>query len=254
MAIFGGYLRDGLVTGAYTGFMAAANGIRFIVTTPAVWPLASVPVAILLPLTCALAWLGIWAAGHATTMVTGEPGTLWGHFWSWTLYIGLALAALLLALLAALALAQPLSGFALAKIVSAQERAITGRATEEAPFLAASYVSLKACLVTLVLTGAAFVPLFFVDLLFPPATIVTVPLRVLIGGWLLAWNFIDYPLSMRGLGLRSRLLWVARHFMPFTTFGLVWMLVLVIPGFYLLVLPMAVAGATTLVVERDRFD
>jgi CysZ protein len=82
--------------------------------------------------------------------------------------------------------------------------------------------------------------------------VVTVPLKFLVGAWLLAWNFLDYPLSVRGCGVRHRLRWVFTHFGAVTAFGLVWAMLLIVPGIFLLILPMGVAGATRLVVAAER--
>ena len=41
-------------------------------------------------------------------------------------------------------------------------------------------------------------------------------------GWMLAWDFIGYPMGMRLQGLGPRLKWVFRNFGAFTLFGLTW--------------------------------
>jgi uncharacterized protein involved in cysteine biosynthesis len=70
---------------------------------------------------------------------------------------------------------------------------------------------------------------------------------------MLAWDFIDYPLAMRGVGLERRFAWVGRNFGAFTLFGVLWALMIVLPGVQLVILPMGVAGATRLVVADERF-
>jgi CysZ protein len=237
--------------GVDAGLMAALKGIQFVVMTPALWPWALMPAVLLILLTCGLGGIGWWGAGHATVGLAGAPEGLAGQVGAWLLYLALVLAGLLVALLLALALAQPLSGFALEKIVLAQQRQLTGQAIAEVSLWTATLVSASAAFVTLTVSVGVLVPLFFVDFFFPPATLVTIPLRFLLGGWLLAWNFIDYPLSLRGHGLRYRLSWSSRHFAAFTSFGLFWSLLLVVPGLYLLVLPFGVAGATHLVVAAS---
>jgi uncharacterized protein involved in cysteine biosynthesis len=69
---------------------------------------------------------------------------------------------------------------------------------------------------------------------------------------MLAWDFIDYPLAMRGVGLEARFAWVGRNFGVFTVFGVLWALLVIVPGVVLLVLPMGVAGATRLVLADER--
>jgi CysZ protein len=233
------------------GLKAFGGGIGFILTTPGTWLYALVPIVIMLVLTCALGAAGLWGANWATDALVGEVQTIWGHVGSWLLYLVLAAAALVLALLLALVLAQPFSGFALEAITLAQERALTGYDMVRPPFLTVLFASLRASLVTLLVGGGAYSLLFVVGLALPPATVVTVPLQFLVSGWLLAWNFIDYPLGLRGMGVGSRLLWIGRNFGSFSLFGLCWAGVLLVPGLFLLVLPMGVAGAARLVIADE---
>jgi uncharacterized protein involved in cysteine biosynthesis len=80
---------------------------------------------------------------------------------------------------------------------------------------------------------------------------VTVPLKALVCGWMLAWDLFDYPLGIRGMGIWKRIKWIFRNFGAFTLFGLIWGAMAVIPGVVLVLLPMGVAGATQLVLKDD---
>ena len=236
------------------GLSAVLGGIGFVLVTPRVWFYAAVPALVLVLLACGLAGLAIYGADWTTRSLLDEPASIWGHVGSWLLRVLLALTMLLMAMLLALVLAQPLSGFALEAIVRAQERALLGDEPPRSSFLAALLASTRATLIMLIAGGVIYTLLFLVDLCFPPATVVTVPLRFLAGAWLLAWNFLDYPLSLRGLGVLARLRWTARHFEEFTVFGLTWALLLVVPGLFFLILPMGVAGAARLVVAGEMAD
>lgn len=240
------------MNGIAEGVKAAVGGAWFVFTTPRTWPWAAVPAVILLLLTCGLSGLGIWGAGWLNEQLVGQPETWYGYAGAWLLYVLLIVTAVTAALLLGLVLTQPLSGFALEAISLAQERALVGAASAEASFLLALYVSLKAALVTVPVAVVSFGVLFTIDFFFPPAVIVTIPLKFLVAGWLLAWNFVDYPLSLRGLGVRRRLNWMIDHFAAVTAFGLFWALLLPVPGLGLLVLPLGVAGATRLVVASNR--
>jgi CysZ protein len=166
----------------------------------------------------------------------------------------MGLAVIASASLVGLVLAQPLSACAMEKISLAQERAMTGRCRAELGFLRSLFLGVRVAVVTLLIGGAVLGSLFVIDLIFPPAVVVTFPVKFLFVGWLLAWDFVDYPLGLRGYGVRARLGWASRHFGAFTAFGLSWAAVLVVPCAAPLLLPMGVAGATRLVVAAERAE
>lgn len=233
------------------GLRAFAGGISFVVATPSVWAYSLVPLLLMLILTAVLGVFGVWGAWLAASQLVGDPATVWGQAGGWLLRLVLALLGLCAAWLAALVLAQPLSAFALEHIARAQERALTGQAPPPLTAARALLLSLRVAVVTGVLGLPPLLALALVGLFVPPAAAVTVPLGFLGGAWLLAWNFVDYPLGLRGVGVRGRLRWVGAHFEAFTAFGLAWATLLLVPGVFLLVLPMGVAGATRLVVASD---
>lgn len=240
--------------GVGAGLDAFISGIGFVVGTPSVWLYAAVPATILLFLACGGCVGGAVGAWETAFHIVGQEAGTWGQVGGWLLTVLLAILFILLGLLAALALAQPLSGFALDAIVHAQEKALTGRASPKASFLRCAWNALRVALLSFLFGVPLLVLLSLIGLLFPPAAVVTVPLKVLVCGWMLAWDFFDYPLTMRGLGMRARMAWMARHFLAFTTFGVCWALLMVVPGLVLLLLPMGVAGATHLVVAADRAE
>jgi CysZ protein len=232
--------------GVFGGVRAFAGGIGFVVSTPAVWGWSLVPagfVALLSLGLCGISWWGAWEASKA---LVGEA-----NFGTWTLTILFGLLGATLALLIALTLAQPCSGFALEEICRAQERAMVGLASPAISYWTSLLRNSKVIAATLILGSGSMAVLFVVEFFFPPAAIVTVPLKFLIGGWLMAWNFLDYPLGLRGMGLRASVRWVFRHFGAVTAFGLTWWSLVLFPGAILFLLPMGVAGATRLVVEAD---
>lgn len=238
------------------GLRAFAGGIGFVLGTPAVWAYALVPLLLVLVLSCGLGGLGIYWAPELAHRLAGRPEGALGQAGACVLTVLLGLAALWLAWLLAMVLAQPLSGFALEEIVRAQELALRGRAPAPLSFAGALLLSLRVTALTVALGMPPLLVLTLIGLVFPPATVVTLPLKFVIGAWLLAWNFLDYPLGLHGLGIGARLYWVSRHFGAFSTFGLAWALLLLVPGIFLVVLPMGVAGAAQLVVggarRRDR--
>lgn len=235
-----------------SGLDAFCGGIGFVIVTPRVWGYALVPIGMLLLLLCGLLGLGIWGSHHLSNSLIGPDAGLWAQIRYWGLMIALGVAAIFASALLALSLAQPLSGFALESIAHAQEMALTGTAAPKASFFAAMVSTTTAVAVALLVGGTLLAILFLISFFVPPATVVTVPLKVLVCGWMLAWDFIDYPLGMRGAGLEGRFAWVGRNFGAFTLFGVLWALLVVVPGVVLLILPMGVAGATRLVVADER--
>src|SRR5207247_1551412 len=134
------------------------------------------------------------------------------------------------------------SGFALEAVVRAQERSLTGCASPKSSTLACLVLTARVTLATLLVGLPVLAALFLVGVAFPAAVVVTLPLKFLVCAWLLAWDFCDYPLCLRGLGIRARLKWVGRRFGAFTAFGLAWASLVLVPGVILLFLPMGVAG------------
>ena len=232
--------------GALSGLRAFFGGIGFVLSTPSVWGWSLVPVGFMALLSVGLCGLSWWGAWEASKTLVGEA-----NFSTWTLTILFGLLGAVLAVLAALTLAQPCSGFALEAICRAQERSLIGRASPAIPYWASLRRNLKVIVATLVVGGGIMVALFVVEFLVPPAAVVTVPLTFLVGGWLMAWNFLDYPLGLRGMGFRDSVRWVGRHFGAVTVFGITWWSLVLFPGAVLFLLPMGVAGAARLVVEAD---
>lgn len=230
---------------------AFVGGIGFILTTPRTWPLAVVPAAILTILLIGLTAVGVWGAAELSDVLLGHDRGILGTIGYWILTVFFALIAFLIALVLALALTEPLSAFALERISAAQQLALTGFTPESPALFATIWLSLCCVSFGVVLGGLALVALFLINLFFPPAVVVTVPLKVLVCSWMVAWNLLDYPLGLRGMGLLARLKWVREHFGAFTLFGFLWVMVAVVPGIVLVLLPMGVAGATRMVLEDD---
>src|SRR5262249_10194954 len=110
--------------GPSDGLHAFFGGIGFIIGTPSVWGYALVPAAMALLLLVGLCGLGFWGVWHGLDAYLGEVSGFWATTGTWLLKVLLTLLSPLFAILLALLLAQPLSGFALEGIVRAQERAL----------------------------------------------------------------------------------------------------------------------------------
>jgi CysZ protein len=236
---------------AANGITAFLGGTVFVLTTPRVWPLAAVPVIVLSLLGGVLTALGIWGAIELSTSLVPAPRAGWVQFGYVTLAVALSLLAVLLAALASLGLTQPLSGPALERISIAQQRQLTTTEPPSQGLLKSIWISVRAMLFALIGGGLALVVRFSVSLMFPPAAVVTVPMKFLVAAWMLAWDLLDYPLGLRGLGIRDRLRWMRRNLSATMVFGSVSALVSMVPGAILLLLPVGVAGATRLVLKDE---
>lgn len=80
----------------------------------------------------------------------------------------------------------------------------------------------------------------------PLLNLLTSALWFLVGAWLLALQYLDYPADSEGLSLQQTLAVLRRKRLTVLLFGLSCYLLLLIPGLNLLLLPAAICGATHL--------
>jgi CysZ protein len=228
------------------------RGVAFVVRKPAAWRWAIVP-AVLAALIFSAMGLGavniaFRLARHA---LSSPEATAWTDVATWLLGLALAAAGLLVSLLVALALAQPLSGFALEEIARLQGLDLGSppppAIAPSRAFFRALAVGLTALAISLPLVAG----LTLVTLFVPPASCVTLPLKFFVTSLALAYDLLDYPLSLQGVSVRHRLAFMREHFMAVLGFGLTAAVLLFVPGLSLLLLPFAVAGATRLVVTAS---
>lgn len=239
--------------GFLTGFRAVFSGARFVFGTPSVWPYALVPLAVLCGLTAIFGWLSFALLGPA--LAQWLPASAGLAAWGVTLlrYLGMLLAASLGVILS-LALTPLLSGPALERIVERQERELLVGARAPLGFFAELLCGLRAqasaALFSLPLLGV----LFIVDLLFPPAAVVTVPLKFVIAALGLSWNLFDYALTLRGARVRERLELVRRYPAATFGFGVGCSLLFFVPCGAIVLLPIGVAAGTRTVWALLRHD
>jgi CysZ protein len=226
--------------GFFGGVGAFFAGVGFVVGTPGVWLLALVPVATAIALALVTLAVGTVLGLDAARALAPEH--------AWLLRVVFVVAAGLAALLVAVTLAQPLSGWALDRIVLRRELAL-GRQPpprSHVPWFVALPRALGVNLLGLAFGLPLLGLLFAVSLLFPPAALVCLPLKVLVGGLVMAWDFLDYSMALRAIGIGPRLAWIGRHLGAVLGFAMGAGVFLFTPGLGLLVLPMGVAGAATL--------
>ncbi len=235
----------------WDGLRAFFGGVGFVVGRPSVWGYAAVPVMWLVVLGGGLSALGILGATRAAEAFF-SGSTVWSAVGQWVLLLLLSAVAVLVAVLVAFALAQPLSGFALDRIARKQETELGGKEWPEPPLLDSMRRSVAVTLTGLAISLPILALLTVIELLAPPAVIVTLPLKFIVSALLLAWDFFDYPLGLRGASVGDRMRFIGRNFAAVLAFGSLGAVVLLVPGLGVLLLPFGVAGAARMVVWDDR--
>ena len=237
--------------GFFGGARAFFHGLGYIVTTPSTWRYAIIPMLVAMVLLGGFGALGVWGAIALTHVILGSASGALATVGAWVLEVVLGAVSLLVAAVIALSLAQPISGFALEAIAVAQEKSLGGREWPSQP-VAASFVRSLGVTLTGLALGLPFLGvLTLISVFVPPAAVVTVPLKFLVTALMIAWDLLDYPLSIRGMSVGGRLRFIGQNFGAVLGFGLASGMLLLVPGIGLLVLPVGVAGAARLVTEVD---
>jgi uncharacterized protein involved in cysteine biosynthesis len=154
-----------------------------------------------------------------------------------------ALMGLLLALLVVPQLAAP----ALEGLVALRERALGVGARPERGLWFTVSCGVRAQALGLALFGPVLVVAWVLNLMLPAATAVITPLTWLCTMGIVAWNLFDYPLTLRGIGARRRLVFLKRHLATCLGFGAAFALLFWVPCFGVLMLPIGVVAATEVV-------
>lgn len=144
-------------------------------------------------------------------------------------YLGLGFICLLLGFVFPLIVASPFYDYVSMKV----EESVTGKKAAEMGFVR-----------SILLMGEELKKVLFV--LFCSIIALFIPLlNIVVPVWMMSWEFYDYPLVRRGLSFRERLNRVGTDFFEVLGFS-VWFL---IPFVQVLLIPLAVAGASLLAVE-----
>lgn len=231
--------------GFFAGVRALFGGVGFVITTPATWPWATVPVVAAALLFAGSTALAIWGGAEVAARLVDPSHAVFG----WALRIVLWIVGVVVGFLVALSLAQPISGFALEAIARRQDKALGGAAWPDQPFVQGLFRSLRVSLTALAVTLPILAVLAVITLLFPPAAVVTVPLELVVTGLAAAYDFLDYPFSVRGVDVAARIAFMRANFWAVLGFGVTAAALLLIPGMALFLLPFGVAGAARLVAR-----
>jgi CysZ protein len=108
------------------------------------------------------------------------------------------------------------------------------------------WCGLRAQLIAAVFATPILALLWLLGFLIPPAMLITFPLKLLVIALAIAWSVFDYPLTLRGVSAGDRLNLVLTHRAPILGFGLTLAALFWVPCCSVLMLPVGVVGATTL--------
>ena len=224
-----------------------------IVTRPGIRAYVIVPLMINVGLFAALIYFGAsWLGVFSERMLPD-----WLDFLSWILapilVLSMLIAGFFASNLVANLIAAPFNGL-LAEVV---ERHLTGREPPPGSGLRALVTGLGTALGAearkFVYVTVRMLPLLVLFLV-PGVNIVAPVLWVLLGAWMLAITYVDYPMANHGISfaeLRRRL---RNRRLLCLGFGAAVMAALAVPGLNFLVIPCAVAGASAMWVEQFEGD
>jgi CysZ protein len=237
--------------GFWQGVKAPWAGLYWICTNPDSWLYAAVPVGVALGLFGFLSFLAVEFLPPAVRGLFPESAAWYAQAGTTLLAVLATVAAIILSFLLGLLLAQPLSGPALERLVRLRERDLGAPPRPSTSFLTDAWRSLRSALL-----GTIALPLLLgltlIEILVPGSSVVVLPLKLLVTAIFVAWDILDYPLSVRGFRLRDRLRFMGSHKACVFGFGLSLAVVLLLPCMQLLLLPAAVAGATAMLHEVER--
>ena len=231
--------------------MSLWRGARTILRSPRAWPLALVPAVsfvllealwVALSLDVLRPWMRSALSGEGELRSFGATAA------SWLLtLLGVAMGWIVSALVAPV-----ISAPALERIVKLVEADLGAPPRAPVGFFRELFCGVESMLLGVALVVPLGLVLAGIALVAPPAAVVTTPLQFLLGALGVAWSLLDYPLTLRGVGMRERLRWMKRNGPAVLGFGLAFAAAFWLPCAGLLLLPIGVAAATELVFRCAR--
>ncbi len=208
------------------------------------------PLLINLLMFIALVWYGIdRLAGLIAWIETLLPAWLsWLDWLLWPVFTLIALlAGVLICLLLASLIAAPFTG----PLAAAVETRLRGRppATGDGAFVAETVAALAGEARKLGYFALRAAPLGLLALI-PGVNLIAAPLWLLFSAWMLALEYTEVPLGHRGLNFPAVRAYLRQRRLLALGFGTTLLVLTLIPLVNLLVIPIAVAGATVMVCEE----
>ena len=225
-----------------------------IVTRPGIRAYVVVPLLINVTLFAALIWFSTsWLVELARNMLPD-----WLDFLAWilipTYVVAVFMAGFYTFNIVANLLAAPFNGL----LARAVERHLTGRSPRTVTggwrtFFSEILAVLVAEIQKLAYVAVRSLPLM-VLVVIPVVNVVAPLVWFVVGAWMLAVTYVDYPMANHGIGFRTLLARLRERRLLVLGFGGAAMVTLAVPVLNFLVIPCAVAGATAMWVEQLRGD
>ena len=183
-------------------------------------------------------WVSGWISAPTSTLEQIQAAAL---LWS------ARAVSLVLALVVATILTPILASPALERLIGQQERLLGAPERKPVGMLAEMVCGLKAQTLAVAVLLPAIAIFWAIELAFPPSVVVLVPAKAALLSLGLAWNLLDYPLTLRGIGAKERLRLFRRYPLSALGFGSAVTLLFWFPCCSVFLLPAAVVGACRLV-------
>lgn len=235
----------GALSEFWLGFRTLYSGAVRLARSPRSHPYALVPALVfvvletgfvLLSLRMLSPWVHDELAGDAAWRNAGAEALSW---------LSVALGTLLGWFVAAL-ITPPISAPALERIVAIVEYDLGVTPRPSLGLFQEFWCGLRASTLGLALFVPPAVLLSAFEFLTPAVAIVTTPLKLALGALGVSWSLIDYPLTLRGVGVRARLAFMKANAPSVLGFGSAFALTFWLPCCGILLLPVGVAAATEL--------
>lgn len=232
-----------------SGVGSVFTAFGLLARTPALWPHALVPTLVLAALEAGFLALGWFVARPRLLELLPDASGFWGKLGVGVASFGLVALVAWLGLLVSLVVAPIASAPALESIVERVERGLGLPPRAPLGFFRELVCGLRATLGALLLSLPCLLVLFVVELVVPPAAVVTVPLKLLLTALLVALGLFDYPLTLRGVPFGERLGLLRRYPAVVVGFGGTFALLFWVSCCGVVLLPVGAAAATLVVTE-----
>lgn len=181
--------------------------------------------------------------------IVSDPTTWWDHVLyagAWSLVtIGLLIGTLIISIALTLIIAGPFHSLIAEKVILSQSTLIDPKSLEN------SIVSETTRTILTETAKLLWMTPIFVFLLIIGFIPLLTPIALILGAWLLAFQFIDIPLDVMKQPARKRIVFCISHFLSCVAFGLTLTLFWAIPFLGIFLSPAATVGASLIVIRAQ---